>query len=101
PGWKRKGWRKRDGKPVLNVEIMKALDAAMAGRRVEFVWVKGHAGHELNEAADRLANAAACAWRDGVVPASGPGFAGGRVAHPSAVPGQIEPEADLFSLIDD
>ena len=53
PGWKRRGWKKGDGKPVLNVEIMKALDAAMAGRRVRFVWVKGHAGHELNEAADR------------------------------------------------
>lgn len=100
PGWKRKGWRKRDGKPVLNVEIMKALDTAMTDRRVEFVWVKGHAGHELNEAADRLANAAACAWRDGAAPPPGPGFAGSRVAHPSAVPGQVEPEADLFSLID-
>ena len=58
PGWKRKNWRKGDGKPVQNVEIMKALDAAMQGRRVRFEWVKGHAGHELNEQADRLANSA-------------------------------------------
>lgn len=101
PGWKRKGWKKRDGKPVLNVEIMKSLDAAMAGRRVEFVWVKGHAGHELNEAADRLANAAACAWRDGGTPAPGPGFAGGRVAHPAAAPGQVEAEPDLFTLVEE
>ena len=40
-GWKRRGWKKGDGKPVLNVEIMKALDTAMVGRRVEFAWVKG------------------------------------------------------------
>lgn len=62
PGWKRKNWRKGDGKPVQNVEIMKALDAALQGRRVRFEWVKGHAGHELNEQADRLANGAAIAY---------------------------------------
>ena len=64
-GWKRRGWKKGDGKPVLNVEIMQALDEAMAGRRVEFAWVKGHSGHPLNEAADRLANGAAAAWKQG------------------------------------
>lgn len=74
PGWKRKGWRKRDGKPVANMEIMQALDAAMTGRRVRFEWVKGHAGHELNEAADRLANGAAVAWQAGAPPDPGPGF---------------------------
>ena len=96
PGWKRRGWRKGDGKPVLNVEIMKALDAALSGRRVRFEWVKGHSGHPLNEEADRLANAAATAWRDGDEPDGGPGFAGGTVAHPDARPGQVEPEATLF-----
>ena len=65
PGWKRKNWRKGDGKPVQNVEIMKALDAAMQGRRVRFEWVKGHAGHELNEQADRLANSASIAYSQG------------------------------------
>ncbi|WP_153394852.1 ribonuclease HI family protein [Ornithinicoccus halotolerans] len=75
PGWKRRGWRKRDGSPVLNVEILRALDAAMRGRRVRFEWVKGHAGHDLNEAADRLANAAAVSYREGRPPAPGPGFA--------------------------
>ena len=74
PGWKRKGWRKGDGKPVLNVDIMKALDAAMQGRRVRFEWVKGHAGHELNTEADRLANAAAVAFKEGRKPDAGPGF---------------------------
>ena len=57
PGWKRKGWVKADGKPVLNLELMQDLDAAMAGRRVQFKpGSKGHTGHELNEAADRLAH---------------------------------------------
>jgi len=97
PGWKRRGWRKGDGKPVLNVEIMKALDVAVTGRRVEFRWVKGHTGHPLNEEADRVANQAAAAWRDGVAPQPGPGFAGSRVSHPDARPGQTMDEPDLFS----
>jgi ribonuclease HI len=102
PGWKRKGWKKSDGKPVLNVELMKALDAAMEGRRdrVRFEWVKGHAGHELNEAADRRANAAASAYQRGVEPDAGPGFAGSSVAHPAAEVGQVEEEPDLFSDLD-
>ncbi|MDT0183710.1 ribonuclease HI family protein [Microbacterium sp. ARD31] len=99
PGWKRKGWKKSDGKPVLNVELMKAIDAAMEGRRdrVHFEWVKGHAGHELNEAADRRANAAASAYQRGVEPDPGPGFTGSSTAHPAATVGQVEPEPDLFS----
>ena len=105
PGWKRKNWRKGDGKPVQNVEIMKALDGALQGRRVRFEWVKGHAGHELNEHADRLANGAAIALSQGRSPDSGPGF-GGSVpdegAHAAYVPTpKSEPEADLFSLLDE
>ncbi len=96
-GWKRRGWRKGDGKPVMNVELVKALDAAMQGRRVDFVWVKGHAGHELNEAADRLANAAAAAYRDGRTPEPGPGMPHSVTAHPAARVGQVEAEEDLFS----
>ena len=100
PSWKRRGWRKKDGQPVLNVELMKAIDAAMVGRQVDFRWVKGHTGHELNEAADRLANAAACAFRDGVPPEAGPGFEGATVDHPDAVPGQRDEDPDLFSMLD-
>jgi ribonuclease HI len=82
-GWKKRGWRKADGKPVLNVEIMKSLDASMTqlaaqGRKVTFRWVKGHAGHPLNEAADRLANGAAACYARGGIPDPGPGIAGGR-----------------------
>ena len=96
-GWKRRGWRKGDGKPVMNIELVKGLDAAMQGRDVDFVWVKGHAGHELNEAADRLANAAAVAYRDGREPDPGPGIPDSSIAHPAARVGQTEPEPDLFS----
>jgi ribonuclease HI len=96
-GWKRRGWRKGDGKPVLNVEIMRALDAAMTGRRVDFAWVKGHSGHPLNEAADRLANAAAASWKVRVPPATGPGVTGAprRQPLPRAAATAIEP--DLFN----
>lgn len=100
PGWKRRGWRKGDGKPVLNVEIMKALDVAMRGRRVRFEWVKGHTGHLLSEAADRLANAAAVSWKDGTAPDPGPGFAGSEVRHPESRPGQVVEEPDLFSALE-
>ena len=77
-GWKRKGWKKADGKSVLNVEVMKALDEAMQGREVTFEWVKGHAGHELNEKADALANGAAKAHSSRKEPEPGPGFPGAR-----------------------
>ena len=101
PGWKRRGWKKGDGKPVANVEIMKALDAAMQGRRVVFEWVKGHAGHVLNEKADELANAAARAYQEGSEPDPGPGFHGDRSDHAFSVTVAPEPEADLFSLAEE
>jgi ribonuclease HI len=101
-GWKRKGWKTGGGQPVKNVGLMKALDEAMQGRRVKFEWVKGHAGHELNEAADKLANAAAAAYRDGRVADPGPGFVGSSTAHPAATVGQVDEEPDLFSdLVDE
>jgi len=99
-GWKRKGWKKGDGKPVANVEIMKALDAAMRPN-VTFEWVKGHAGHELNEKADALANAAARAYQERKEPAAGPGFSSSRSVHAFSVTTPPEPEADLFSLVDE
>ncbi|QEA28192.1 MULTISPECIES: ribonuclease H family protein [Microbacterium] len=74
PGWKRKGWRKSDGGPVLNRDLLEGIDEAIRGRDVEFSWVKGHAGHPLNEAADERANAAAKAYQAGEEPRRGPGF---------------------------
>lgn len=101
-GWKRKGWKKGDGKPVQNLELIKFLDEAMTGRRVRFEWVKGHAGHELNTHADRLAHAAATAFQRGEPVEAGPGFAGSRVAHPDVTLAEPTPapvaEPDLFSV---
>ena len=76
PRWKKRGWKKADGKPVQNRDLLEALDAASTGRDYEMVWVKGHAGHELNEAADSRANAAAQAFKEGREPETGPGFPG-------------------------
>ncbi|MFD1212937.1 RNase H family protein [Arthrobacter sp. GCM10027362] len=92
PGWKRKGWRKADGKPVLNVDLLQQIDEAVKGRSYEFEWVRGHAGHDLNEAADLRARAVALAYQQGTVIPAGPGFAaaGDAGAPPSAggaVPG--------------
>ena len=56
-GWKRNGWRTSDGKPVKNVELWQRLDLAQARHRVEWRWIKGHAGHAENERADELARA--------------------------------------------
>ncbi|WP_431247662.1 RNase H family protein [Leifsonia xyli] len=76
PGWKRKGWRKADGSPVLNRELLERLDRALQGRRYRFEWVKGHAGHDLNEAADVRARAVATAYQLGDPIPIGPGWAG-------------------------
>jgi ribonuclease HI len=61
PQWKRRGWRTADKKPVKNVDLWQRLEAAMARHRVEWHWVRGHAGNEGNERADALA-------RDGMAP---------------------------------
>lgn len=54
-GWKRNGWRTADKKPVKNAELWQELLRAAAPHRIEWHWVKGHAGHPENERADRLA----------------------------------------------
>ncbi|MGO4858172.1 RNase H family protein [Arthrobacter sp. 2MCAF14] len=76
PGWKRKGWRKADGKPVLNVDLLKDIDQVIVGRKYTFEWVKGHAGHDLNEAADERARAVATAFQQGTAAPGGPGYPG-------------------------
>jgi len=76
PGWKKKGWRKSDGKPVMNVDLLKQLDDAIIGRRYRFEWVRGHVGHPLNEAADVRARGAAEAFQRGSVCPAGPGYPG-------------------------
>jgi len=54
--WKRRGWQTADRKPVKNVELWQALDAAAALHRVTWHWVRGHDGHVQNERCDQLAN---------------------------------------------
>ena len=56
--WKRNGWKTADKKPVKNAELWQQLDAARARHKIEWKWVKGHAGHPENERADELARAA-------------------------------------------
>jgi len=74
PGWKRKGWRKADGSPVQNLDLLKRLDAALVGRSYAFEWVRGHTGHELNEAADIRARAVATSYQNGSPVDTGPGW---------------------------
>lgn len=55
-GWKRNGWKTADKKPVKNADLWQTLDQLAAGHKIEWRWVKGHAGHPENERADQLAN---------------------------------------------
>ncbi len=103
PGWKRKGWRKGDGKPVMNVDLLQEIDDAITGRSYRFEWVKGHVGHVLNEAADARARAAAAAYQRGTEVPTGPGFGSAssspvRVTVPEGVPAEVPETDSLFEL---
>ncbi len=63
PNWRRRGWKTADKKPVKNQDLWQALDAAASTHTVEWLWVKGHAGHAENERCDALARAAIRAGR--------------------------------------
>jgi ribonuclease HI len=65
--WKKNGWRTADKKPVKNVDLWKRLDAALGQHDVRWHWVKGHAGHAMNERADELARAGLIATRAGAI----------------------------------
>jgi ribonuclease HI len=58
PGWRRRGWKTADKKPVKNVDLWQRLEQAASEHEVEWCWVRGHAGHVENERADTLANQA-------------------------------------------
>ena len=105
-GWKKRGWTKADKKPIKNLELIQEIDRAVEGRRVTFEWVKGHAGHRMNERADDLARGCAEAYQAGRTPKPGPGFGGGasgsrgsasagqepgRATSASAAPASVEP----------
>ena len=55
-GWKRNGWKTADKKPVKNADLWQTLDTLAAGHKIEWRWIRGHAGHPENERADALAN---------------------------------------------
>jgi len=62
--WKRRGWKKADGKPALNPDLWDRLLKAIERHTVTYVWVKGHAGHPYNERCDALAVAEAEKFKD-------------------------------------
>jgi ribonuclease HI len=62
--WKRRNWRTADKKPVKNVDLWQRLEAALERHEVQWIWVKGHAGHLENERADALARQAIAEMRD-------------------------------------
>ena len=60
-GWQKNGWKTASKQPVKNADLWQALIAAAEPHRIDWVWVKGHAGHPDNERVDRLASDAAVA----------------------------------------
>ena len=64
-GWKKNGWKTADRKPVKNEELWRRLDAALKQHKIEWKWVKGHAGDEMNERADALARAGMAPFKSG------------------------------------
>ena len=62
-GWRRNGWKTSDKKPVKNAELWQELCAAAERHRIDWRWVKGHAGHPENDRVDALACAAADAMK--------------------------------------
>ena len=72
-GWKRRGWKTSSGEPVKNRDLIEHLDVLMDEYAPTFEWVRGHAGHASNEAADERARAAAEALQAGRPWLPGPG----------------------------
>lgn len=58
-GWRKKGWKTAEGKPVLNRDLIESLDAKLRALEVKYTWVRGHNGHGMNEVCDALAQGAA------------------------------------------
>jgi ribonuclease HI len=56
PNWKARGWRTAAREPVKNQDLWQLLDAAAANQDIQWIWVKGHSGHEGNDYVDQLAN---------------------------------------------
>ena len=54
-GWKKRGWKKADGKPVINADLWQRLELVAKSHKVDWQWVRGHSGDPMNERADALA----------------------------------------------
>ena len=54
--WQRRGWRTANNKPVKNADLWRVLAELTQGHQIEWIWVRGHNGHDENERADELAN---------------------------------------------
>ena len=67
PGWKKRGWKTADKKPVKNVDLWQRLEAAAGRHEVSWHWVRGHSGHPENERADALAREAIATLRESAV----------------------------------
>lgn len=65
--WKKRGWKTADKKPVKNEDLWRELDVLAVQHDIEWLWVKGHAGHDGNERADELANMGAASVKPGQV----------------------------------
>ena len=68
--WKKRNWRTADKKPVKNIDLWQRLEAALERHDVQWIWVRGHAGHPENERADALARHAIDEMRENGLPAS-------------------------------
>ena len=62
--WKKRGWRTADKKPVKNEDLWRELDEVASKHEIDWIWVRGHAGHDGNERADELANRGCAAARE-------------------------------------
>lgn len=70
-GWKKNGWKTADKKPVKNADLWQRLEAARERHSVDWHWVKGHAGHDMNERADELARRGMAPFKPGYMPPGG------------------------------
>jgi len=98
-GWKAKGWRKADGKPVMNVDLLKEIDAELVGRRYRFEWVKGHANHPLNEAADVRARGASESYQRGLPVRNGPGYTAAGAASAARATSAVVPTPAAAAVV--
>jgi ribonuclease HI len=73
-GWRKRGFKTADGKPVANREVIEEIYALQTAMTVSYRWIKAHAGHSANERVDDLARRQSTAWQKGNGRPAGPGM---------------------------